>query len=330
MYFSASEHAFRTGFPSKVLKFVFAPIPINKTRTDVTSIKEIIRRIKAGASICLFAEGDRSFTGTTAPISISTAKLVKTCRADLITFRLEGGYFTSPRWSRKMRRGRMSGVMVNKYSAAQLKDMTDEQVLGIIEQDIYEDAYERQKMTYIQFRGENLAENIETALYLCPSCKKIGTIKSEGNHFFCDCGLRATYTETGYLIGGSLPFSTTTDWGRWQEEQLEEIVNTAGDKPICTNEGQQLFEVNAAVGKKPVGVGTMKIDREALYCAGMKFPLREVTRFAIVSQMTLLFAMNNGATYEVRSATPRSALIYRDIFRINNLAIHNADKNYKE
>ena len=109
MYFLASEHAFRNGLPSRLLKFVFGPIPINKTRPDISSIKEIIRRIKAGASVCLFAEGDRSFNGITSPIALSTAKLAKASGADLITFRLVGGYFTSPRWSKKVRRGRMSG-----------------------------------------------------------------------------------------------------------------------------------------------------------------------------------------------------------------------------
>ena len=316
MYFSASEHAFRNGFPSKVLKFVFDPIPINKTRTDITSIKEIIRRIKAGANVCLFAEGDRSFTGTTEPVSLSTAKLVKTSRADMITFRLEGGYFTSPRWSKKIRKGKMTGGIVNKYSAAELRKMTDEQVLEAIERDIHEDAYERQKKSPIHYRGKNLAEHIETVLYLCPKCKSIGTIRSKRDHFFCDCGLNATYTETGLLEGNSLPFSTITDWGRWQKEQLEEIVNNTGDRTICADEGQQLFEVRVVKGKTPVGTGAMQIDREAFCCAGMTFPLREITRFAIVGQMTLLFAINNGATYEVQSTTPRSALLYREIFRI--------------
>jgi len=316
MYYLASEHAFRGGFASKVLRFLFDPIPFNKTKADVSAIKEMIKRLKAGANVCLFAEGDRSFTGVTAPVPSSTAKLAKLSGADLITFRIEGGYFTTPRWSKEKRRGKMSGRIVNKYTAAELKAMTESQVLSAIERDIHEDAYERQKEAQCSFRGENLAESIETVLYLCPGCGEIGTIKSEGDRFFCSCGLSGVYTETGLLEGADLPFTATTEWGAWQAERLVEIVRGPGGGKICSDEGQQLYEIQAAVGKSLVGEGRMSIDREAFHCAGMDFPIDKITRIAIVGQMTLLFSIKDGASYEVRSAVPRSALKYREVFRI--------------
>jgi len=244
------------------------------------------------------------------------AKLAKTSGVDLITFRIEGGYFTTPRWANKMRRGEMFGRMVNKYSAADLKGMTDSQVLELIERDVFEDAYERQKSRSIRFRGKNLAESIETTLFLCPGCKKIGTIRSEGDRFYCGCGLEGVYTETGFLEGESLPFSIITDWDKWQNEQLAKIVNAAADEPICSDENQQLFEVRPAVDKTRVGEGSMHIDRENFHCAGLVFPLESITRIVVVGQMTLLFALNNGTTYEVRSTIPRSALKYREVFRL--------------
>ena len=51
MYFLASEHTFRVGFASKLLKFVFDPIPFSKTISDVSAIKDMLRRLKAGASV---------------------------------------------------------------------------------------------------------------------------------------------------------------------------------------------------------------------------------------------------------------------------------------
>ena len=315
MYFLASEHAFRNGFPSKVMRFIFDPIPFNKTQTDISSIKEMIRRLKAGASVCLFAEGDRSFSGTTAPVAISTAKLVKASRADLITYRLEGGYFTSPRWSKSFRKGKMTGGIVNKYSADEIRAMNDEQVLSVIQRDIYENAYDRQNENLVRFRGKNLAENIETALYLCPECKQSGTIRSTGNNFSCDCGLRGEYLETGFLQGDSLPFTTIAEWDIWQAEQMKELISASGDGTICSDENQQLFEVRAAEGKTLVGEGAMLMDRKSFRCAGMTFPMECITRFAIVGQMTLLFAVKDGPAYEIRSAAPRSALKYRDVFQ---------------
>jgi len=316
IYYLSSEHALRAGFPSKILKLFFAPVAINKARPDVSAIKDMIRRLKAGANVCLFAEGDRSFNGVTAPIVLSTAKLAKTSGADLITFRLEGAYFVTPRWSKSKRKGRIKGMVVNTYTAEQLKSMSAEEVLGVIERDLYEDAYERQKKQLCHYSGKRLAESIETVLYLCPGCEKVGTIKSKDDRFYCECGLTGVYRDTGFLEGDSLPFTTIIDWDRWQREQLVRIVRTAGYEPICSDENQQLFEVQAAVGKRLVGEGAMHIGRAMFQCAGMHFTLDSIERFAVVGQMVLLFALKDGSSYEVRSSHPRSALKYREIFRV--------------
>ena len=318
IYFVASEHAFRNGFASKLMTFIFDPIAINKAHADIFAIKEMLRRLKAGANICLFAEGDRSYNGLTGKIAPSTAKLVRASRADLITFRIEGGYFTTPRWAKKKRGGRMSGRVVNKYPAAEIGAMTDEQIMGIIERDTYENAYDRQRENPVRYKGKDLAESIETALYLCPACKKIGGIRSKGSRFFCDCGLEAEYTETGFLEGKDLPFTTIAEWDVWQTEQLIENVDEAGDEPICADEGQKLYAVKTAASNEPAGEGSMFIDRERFHCAGRSFPLRQITRFTVVGWMTLQFALTDGTSYEVKSAVPRSALKYKEIFRILN------------
>lgn len=316
MYFVTSEHAVRGGLASKLLKFTFDPVPINKARTDLFAVKEMIRRLRAGANVCLFAEGNRSFNGLTGPVSVSTAKLVKSSGADLITFRLVGGYFTTPRWASGKHKGKMSGSVAGVYSADELKSQTTEQVLALIERDIYEDAYERQSERGDRFVGKNPAENIETALYLCPGCKKIGTIKSKGERFFCGCGLDAVYTETGFLDGESLPFTTITQWDEWQVGQLGEIIESAGSEPICADENQRLFEVRTALDKRQLGEGKMQISRDTFQCAGLTFEMSEIAQFEVVSQMTLIFGLKNGTTYEVQTAAPRSALKYREIFRV--------------
>jgi len=314
------------------MNFIFAPIPFNKARTDVNSIKEILRRLKAGATVCLFAEGDRSFNGQTGPIALSTAKLAKTSGAELITYRLECAYFVAPRWADNKRKGDICGVVVNKYTVDELKSMSANEVLAAIERDLFEDAYERQLSSPRQYKGKNLAESIETVLYLCPVCKSFATIKSEGNRFFCGCGLDGIYTEEGFLevVLGSdsegdprrdlnnyqLQFSTITDWDHWQTEQLPGMIEATGHETICFDENQQLFEVNPAVDKTLIGEGAMRINRTTFHCAGLDFPLDNVTRFTIVGQQTLMFALIDGPTYEVRSQTPRSALKYREIYRV--------------
>ena len=194
--------------------------------------------------------------------------------------------------------------------------MSVDQINALIDRDIYEDAYERQNANLVRFTGKNPAESIETTLYICPLCEKIGTIHSEGKRFFCPCGLEAEYSETGLLSGDKLPFSTISEWDRWQTDKLGELVAEADGGTICSDKGQSLMLVRSAKGSTLVGEGLMEIDRESLHCAGISFPIKNIMRIEVAGQMTLLFALKDGSSYEVHSPTPRSALKYREIFRI--------------
>jgi len=316
MYFLASEHAFRKGLLSKFLVFVFDPISFNKVKPDTSSLKEMLNRVKAGSNVALFAEGNRSYNGLTGHIPISTAKLIKMSGAALITFRIEGGYFTTPRWAKNRRQGKMTGAVAGRYSAAEIKNMTVEEVYAIIKRDIHVDAYKRQKENPVIYRGKDLAEYIERILYLCPLCEKIGTIKSSGNRFFCTCGLDAVYTETCFLEGENLPFTTITEWDLWQVKRLAEMINTSGEKIFFSDLEQKLFVIKPNEKREFSGIGTMSMNANELCCAGKVFPLGEITGFAVVGKMTLTFALKNGTMYEAYSDAPYSAKKYIEALRI--------------
>jgi 1-acyl-sn-glycerol-3-phosphate acyltransferase len=316
VYFVASEHALRKGLLSAMIRFVFAPIPINKMKSDPAALMEVVRRLDAGCSVVLFAEGNRTYTGVTGDVSPTTARLAKSTGADLITVRLEGGYFTTPRWAATMRKGRMTGQVVAQYSAEELRAMTSQQVLAIIERDTREDAYQRQAANPVRFRGKQLAEGIEIALYLCPGCRQLGTIRSQGDRFRCPCGLAGRYTETGMLAGEGLEFSTIRDWDAWQTSQLPALVARAGDAPICQDEDQDLFAIEPHIGSTLVAQGTLSISRGELSCASVVVPLGDLTRMAMVDRMTLQFGLADGRQYEVRCHRPRSSAKYVAIWRL--------------
>ena len=96
IYFVASEHLFRKGFISRLLVWLVAPIARVKGSTDTVSAMNIIRSLRRGANVGLFAEGDRSWNGVTSPLHPTTARLIKASKATLVTYRLSGGYMTSP------------------------------------------------------------------------------------------------------------------------------------------------------------------------------------------------------------------------------------------
>ena len=109
VYFVASEHIFRWGLISRLLNWLVEPIPRRKASSGADTVKACLRHLKAGHSVCLFAEGEQSWDGLNQPIFPATGKLARSSGATLVTFRLEGGYLSLPRWGKGVRRGRMRG-----------------------------------------------------------------------------------------------------------------------------------------------------------------------------------------------------------------------------
>ena len=124
IYFVATETVARMGMLGWLVRRYFDPILHRKGVQGAATVRAILSRIRDGSSVALFPEGNRSFNGLTCPIPPATGKLTRICGATLITYRLTGGYFTSPRWGRGLRRGRLTGKVEGVYSPDDLKSMS--------------------------------------------------------------------------------------------------------------------------------------------------------------------------------------------------------------
>jgi hypothetical protein len=301
LYFVASEHVFRAGFTSRLLKRYFDPISRLKGGIDISTVREIMRRLKQGMRVCIFAEGNRSFNGLTCPIPASTGKLAKVCGVPLVTYKFEGGYFTTPRWAYTMRRGGMRGYVVNVYSPEQLKAMSVDALNAAIAADLFEDAYARQATEKVRFKGKRLAEGLEAALFICPTCERINTLQSRGGEVFCDCGLKAVYDEFGYLSGA--PYSTILAWDIWQHEKLAHIAANLGEAPAFEDVNVMLVRVEADHKSEIVYSGAVAMYRDRFVCGNVTFWIRDIPDMAIYSRANITFTCGNGH-YEIVSSTP--------------------------
>lgn len=307
MYFVSSEHVFRKGFVSWLLVYFFAPIARVKGMTDATAALNIIRHVKKGTNVCLFAEGNRSYNGVTGPIFPATGKLAKATGASLVTYRLEGGYLTTPRWSKSTRKGFMRGYVVNVYTPEQLKQMTPEEVNDHIREDIMEDAYERQQNKPYLYKGKDLAKGLEKAIYFCPVCGKTGTLHGEKDVFQCTCGMRVRYAPTGFFekvaeTDPELPFRTVRDWDHWQDKRILEYAASLQDDDIAySDEDVMLIAVGAKHKDSVLETARLSISKNALTVGSHVFPLERVSSMGLVGAYKMVFSMD-GASYELRVA----------------------------
>ena len=165
-YFVASEHLMRKGLATKLMMHFLKPIIHMKGRQGAKTVKQMLRTLQEGQRVCIFPEGNRSFNGVTMEMQASIAKVAKKAKVKLITYRVEGGYLTQPRWGTTLRRGKIKGRLIHIYEPEQMAQMTDEEINEAIGRDLHEDAYETQKRERIRFKGNQLALGLESTIFV--------------------------------------------------------------------------------------------------------------------------------------------------------------------
>ena len=312
-YFVASEHIFRLGLLTKLLHWLLAPIPRRKASTGMDTVKACLRHLHAGHSVCLFAEGEQCWDGRTGPIFPATGKLAKSSGAALVTFRLEGGYLSLPRWGKHICRGAVHGHPVGVYSPEELKKLSPQEINALIERDIAEDAWERQRQRPVRYRGKRRAEGMERALYACPACRRLGTLRTEKDRIFCPCGFERTYTEYGFFAPEE-PFASIADWDRWQSELLQSRAFEHEGDLLFQDEDVELRRVHADHSEDLLGRGTLRQYEDRLECAGLRFPLAEISNMAMVQAHLLLFSCG-GDYYQLRASGGVNLRKYLEIWK---------------
>ena len=313
LYYVASEHIFRMGLVSRAIEYLVAPIPRRKASSGFETVKVCLQRLRDGQSVGLFAEGEQSWDGRTAPIFPATGKLAKRSGASLVTYRLEGAYLSLPRWGRGIRRGAVRGGIVNVYSPEQLRAMTPAEVNAAIERDIYEDAWARQKQAPVRYRGRRPAEGLERALYLCPACRRTDGLTAKGDTLSCTCGKRWRYTEFG-TFDPPAPFETIADWEDWQREALCALDFVREEGALFSDEGLVLTRILPDPPERPMGGGRLTQYPDRVVCGLRTFPLREIDSMAMVLSHLLLMSIG-GEYWQIRSTNNANLRKYYAIWQ---------------
>lgn len=286
MYLVGSEHISRWKFAYKLLKWGFEPIMRPKGTVASATVLDIIRHVRKGKNVCMFAEGARSWDGITNPILPSTAKLIQSAKCGLVTYKITGGYFVSPMWSTNLRRGSISGKVQNVYTKEQLATMSADEIYNIIISDLYEDAYARQIENPQKYKGKNLAKSMEKLLFICPKCGLRETLSSDGDTVSCGkCGMSFKYTEYGMIEGSK--FKTVKELSDWQKGEIEKDVDKGA---VYITENTTLSTVKNHI-EAQVSQGRLSMSAESLVCGTAEIPMKDISDLAMHGQNALVFSV---------------------------------------
>ena len=330
--FIASEHILRMKTWGPVLDRHFSLIPHQKGAKSSRTALVAMKRIKRGESIFLAAEGEQTWDGRSMPVMPYTGKLVKGSGATLVTYMLEGGYLSAPRWSMETRKGKVYGHMVNVYSPDTLKEMSDEEVEAAIAKDLWFDTWEWQKTRPegpVRFRCKGgFAEGLERDVFTCPVCGAFGTLKSSGDHISCSCGFKIRMSDTGFFEPAE-PVETIVDWEKLDREALkdrfnelrgskspEEVEIFADDNVTLVRIGEDHAEEEAARGKLAL---IYKEGNFVLTISGHQFSVPDISNMTMALAARVVFSDQSGY-YELRSEKSsktnlRKYVIARDLLK---------------
>lgn len=241
VYYVASEDLFSNGFISSVIRYIVAPIPIKKQSTDLTAVMTCIRVAKEGGTIAMAPEGNRTYGGKTCYINPAVAGLARKLGLPIVLYKIEGGYGLHPRWSDKLRRGKMHSYISRVIDPEEYKSLSNEELLEAIEKELYVDEGRAGE----EFFSEHRAEYLERAFYVCPFCG-LSEFESEGGIVKCKkCGRKIIYGVNKALSGVDFdfPFKGTSEWYDYQEDFVRQLeLSSLCDKAVYT-ESCDLYEV---------------------------------------------------------------------------------------
>ncbi len=228
VYFVTSDAYFRNPVLKQLLKLVGA-IPKRKQISDPSTIRGIIDVVKNKGVIGIFPEGSRSWDGRTLPLLKPTAKLIKSLHIPVYSVLFKGAYLTMPRWAAFSRKGRLSMEVGKVLGPDDINGMSVDEIYQRITESLEYDEYTAQRHLMHAYTGRSKAEHIELFLFICPQCKSISSMTSEGDSFKCStCSCEMLYNDYGFFEsrqGAPLPFENPLDWNLWQLEYLDRIID---------------------------------------------------------------------------------------------------------
>ncbi|HEY8395310.1 MAG TPA: lysophospholipid acyltransferase family protein [Bacilli bacterium] len=312
IYFVTNNDLFNIPFVSRLLKYLANPIPKAKALRDISTVKTCIKVAREGGKIGIAPEGNRTYSGRLAHIDKSIVKLIKLLKIPVVLYNIKGGFGVNPRFSRKLRKGKMFGEINRILSVREIQEYSEEEIYEMVVKGLTVD----EVGLNFTYRGEALAENLESVFYVCPVCNDIREMESKGNHFGCkECGLSVEYTENLRFRTEDerFKFETVADYYSYQEEFIRNadvMKITFTDYPIVLKEivnnlREEILQGSISFNHKELRVWNDKSEIIIKY--------EDILSFAIVYQNTLIINLEK-QTYQVSAGPSFNALKYVHLF----------------
>ena len=196
--FTTNDETLQKSLAKALLPFL--PLPdLEKIFTDANQ-PPVLDLFAQNAAVCVFPEEACGFFGKSTKFIPSICRLIRTCNVPVVFYELCSVYFALPRWSNSDKKGDCRGFVKSVWNPEEFSILSDKEIFDFVRKNICRNEFNT--LQELSFKGNNRAEHLETALYVCPKCHSISSLKSAKNELFCmHCAARAEYGENCKLNG---------------------------------------------------------------------------------------------------------------------------------
>ena len=129
----ARESLFQHKFFAWLIRSLNA-IPIGRHKVDISTMKEIIARLKAGRVVCLYPEATRTPDGRIAPFKGGFGLLCRRAQVPVVPVLLDGAFECWPRNRRMFSAGAVTVCYGEPVTPAQIRGMSNEDLARLLTQ----------------------------------------------------------------------------------------------------------------------------------------------------------------------------------------------------
>ena len=315
IYFVMSDHvsSLKAG---KLIRHLVSPIPTTKSSIDAETVRNIFSVINQKGAVGIFPEGNKSFSGDVSWIKPSIAKLARKLNVPVVLYRIEGGYLSTPRWSKVKRKGHIHSYTAKVLTPDEIAKLSDEELYNQIVETLRVNAYDLQAQNLVRFECEtDRAKHIESFLYACPECNSLHTIVGENNTIKCTkCGMNATLDEYGYIEGA--PLRQLDQWDKFQKQllTLQNFDDVSADEILLSDANWEVQKKETKYKSNPLGIYETRLTKENLLLISdsdrIEIPISDIAGTAIEGACSIQLWLKDTTVYRLKNTNGVNGLKY--------------------
>ncbi|MBQ4094036.1 MAG: 1-acyl-sn-glycerol-3-phosphate acyltransferase [Oscillospiraceae bacterium] len=274
--FVVSTHFFHSKVLGPLLRIMNC-IPKRPFIAHLASVRQMMRVIKRGGAVAIAPEGQISCSGTASEIDPAIGQLAKTLGVQVVNVKIRGNYLARPKWNKgNLYPARMEGKAELLLTNEQVQQMSADEIADVITQALQFDEYEWARANGVATRKKRTVEGLENVCVICPVCREMHTMRTEGDRIWCEeCGYSVRTDKMGILHGErgeQAVFDTPSAWYMWQEDELRDRLYAGTLLPLHS----KCKFVESGVGAYDeggyawTGEGEVTLDESGLHYVGTR------------------------------------------------------------